>query len=160
MDEQERRMRAAIVAEAETWIGTPYISNAVIKGRRGGTDCGMLLIGVYGALGFVPKEFDPRPYAPDWHVHRNEEKYIEFVERFATEVDIPPKRIPLPGDLMMFHIGRVFAHAAIITDWPNAIHAVSQDSVLPVDILANNTGKRALANVPWRVFSPRSFDIG
>lgn len=160
MDEQERTMREKIVAEAESWIGTPYISNAVVKGRRGGTDCAMLLIGVYGNLGFVPKEFDPRPYAPDWHVHKNEEKYMEYVKRFADEVPGPPERMPLPGDLVMFHIGRVFAHGAIITNWPNAIHAVAEDHVLPIDISKNTTGKRALARVPQKFFSPRSINLG
>jgi cell wall-associated NlpC family hydrolase len=151
MDEAEARQ--AIVREAQTWIGTPYHSNALVKGPRGGTDCAMLLIGVYGNVGLIPKDFDPRPYPPQWHVHRNEEKYLNYVLEFVKEVDGPPARIPKPGDLVMFKLGRVFAHGAIVVDWPNVIHAIGDDRVLPEDISKNTTGKRAFANVPQRFFS-------
>ena len=149
----EDETRAAIVREAQSWIGTPYISNACIKGPRGGTDCAMLLVGVYGNLDLIPKEFDPRPYPPQWHVHRNEEKYMNIVRSFAGEVAEPPGRKPLPGDVVMFKIGRVFAHGAIVVDWPHVVHAVSEDHVLPEDISKNTTGKRALWLMPKTFFS-------
>ena len=81
MSESEVRQR--IVDEAKSWVGTPYVSNGMIKGKRGGTDCAMFPLAVYAACGLIPKEFDPRPYPPQWHVHRNEEKYVEYVLRFA-----------------------------------------------------------------------------
>lgn len=144
-------MRSAIVAEAKSWIGTPYLSNALVKG--GGTDCAMLLVGVYGNVGLVPKEFDPRPYPPQWHVHRNEEKYLSYILQFVKEVKGPPERVPLPGDLVMFKIGLVFAHGAIVTEWPNVIHALGNSAVVPDDISKNTIGKRALWLVPKRFFS-------
>jgi cell wall-associated NlpC family hydrolase len=145
----EEEARKAIVAEAKTWVGTPYISNGLVKGPRGGTDCAMLLIGVYGNVGLIPKEFDPRPYPPQWHVHRNEEKYLTYVLGFVKEIEGPPK----PGDLAMFKVGLVFAHGAIVTDWPNVIHALGNDQVVPEDISKSTIGKRALARVPQRFFS-------
>lgn len=151
----ESKLRAAIVAETNSWIGTPYVSNALIKGRRGGTDCAMLFIGVYQNVGLVPKDFDPRPYPPDWHVHRNEEKYLGYVQMFANEVAPPPERMPLPGDVVVFKIGRVFAHGAIIVDWPNVVHAVGNDMVSPMDISKDIAGKRALWLMPKRFFSPK-----
>lgn len=160
MNEQEAALRAAIVVEAWSWVGTPYVDNGMIKGPRGGTDCAMLLVGVYGSLGFVPKEFDPRPYPSDWHVHRNEEKYMNYVRSFADEVPGPPLRMPLPGDLVMFKVGRVFAHGAIIVAWPNVIHAVGADRVLPEDISTNTTGKRALWRLDKTFFKVRSFAVG
>ena len=147
----EDEARKAIVAEAKTWIGTRYVSNGMVK--EAGTDCAMILVGVYGGLGLIPPQFDPRPYPAQWHLHRNIEKYLEAILAFATEVEKPPKRAPKPGDVVMFKIGKVFAHAAIITDWPNVIHAVGGSGVLPEDISKNNTGKRALANVEQRFFS-------
>lgn len=145
--------RAAIVREAESWIGTPYVSNGMVKGRRGGVDCGMMPIAVYAALGYIPKEFDPRPYSPQWHVHMFEEKYVEYILRFAMEVLAPPERIPLPGDFVLFKMGLLFAHGAIITDWPNVIHAVGNDRVTPEDISKNVVGKRALWLADKRFFS-------
>jgi cell wall-associated NlpC family hydrolase len=145
----EAEGRAAIVMEAMTWIGTPYVSNAMVKGRRGGTDCAMLLVGVYGNVGLVPKGFDPRPYPPQWHVHKSEEKYMNYVLSFAKEIQGPPK----PGDVVMFKIGQVHAHGAIVTQWPNVIHAIGNSSVLPDDVSKNTTGKRALWLVPKRFFS-------
>jgi cell wall-associated NlpC family hydrolase len=43
--------RAAVVAEAKTWIGTPYHHAADVKGH--GVDCAMLLVRIYGDLGLV-----------------------------------------------------------------------------------------------------------
>lgn len=151
MDEAETR--AKIVEEAKSWIGTPYVSNGMIKGRRGGTDCAMFPLAVYSAVGLVPSTFDPRPYPPQWHVHRNEEKYMDYVRQFAKEVLGPPERQPLPGDFVMFKIGHVFAHGAIVVDWPLIVHAVGNASVLPEDVSKNTTGKRALWNVPKFFFS-------
>lgn len=153
MEQQEAETRAKIVAEAQSWIGTPYVSNGMIKGKRGGTDCAMLLVGVYGNLGLIPKEFDPRPYPPYWHVHKSEERYLGAILAFVTEVAGPPIRAPLPGDVVLFQIGRLFAHGAIVTDWPNVIHAIGNDAVLPEDISKSTTGKRALAHVPQKFFS-------
>lgn len=150
----EADARAKIVLEAESWIGTPYVSNAMVKGKNGGgTDCAMLLIAVYGNLGLIPKEFDPRPYPPQWHVHRNEEKYIGGVLGFAKEVAAPPIRAPKPGDVVMFKLGRVFAHGAIIVDWPMVIHAIGNGVVMKEDVSKSTTGKRALARVPQRFFT-------
>lgn len=152
--QSEVELRQKIVEEAQTWIGTPYVSNGMVKGRNGGgTDCAMLLVGVYGELGLIPKEFDPRPYPPHWHVHRDEEKYINYILPFVHEVDSPPIRKPLPGDVVMFKIGRVFAHGAIIINWPKVIHAVGNAMVTMDDISKMTVGKRALALVPQRFFS-------
>ena len=57
----ELRQRAAVVAAARAWIGTPYHHMADIKGV--GVDCAMLLVRVYCDLGLV-EHFDPRPYTP------------------------------------------------------------------------------------------------
>ena len=155
MSESEVRQR--IVDEAKSWVGTPYVSNGMIKGKRGGTDCAMFPLAVYAVCGLIPKEFDPRPYPPQWHVHRNEEKYVEYVLRFADEVKGPPERMPLAGDFVMFKIGHLFAHGAIVIAWPTVIHAVGGAMVVPEDVSKNTTGKRALWLVPKHFFVPKGF---
>ena len=144
----EAEARQAIVAEATSWIGTPYRSNAMMKGKGGGTDCAMFLIAVYSKLGLIP-EFDPRPYSPQWHIHRSEELYLSHMLKHATEFTGPPK----VGDVAMFKIGKVFAHGAIVVGWPMVIHALGNTTVMRDDISKNSIGRWALARVPQRFFT-------
>ena len=65
-----------MVAEARTWIKTPWRHMAAIKGA--GVDCAMLLAAVYVATGLV-KPFDPRPYPMDWMLHRDDERFLGFL---------------------------------------------------------------------------------
>lgn len=99
--------RAAVVAAARAWIGTPYHHCADIKGV--GVDCAMLLVRVFCDLGLVAP-FDPRPYAWDWHLHRSEERYLAALLERAHAVDAPE-----PGDIVLFHIGRTYSHGGIVT---------------------------------------------
>src|SRR3954449_10860627 len=55
--------RAAVVAEARSWIGTRYRHQGSLKGV--GCDCLGLVRGVWRAcIGEEPER--PPPYAPDW----------------------------------------------------------------------------------------------
>lgn len=153
MDER----RHLIITEATSWIGTPYISNGMIKGPRGGVDCGMILKACYAVVGLVPSEYDPRPYPPLWHVHRREEKYLSILQMFAEETKGPPERLPLPADLVLFKYGNCFSHSGIVIKWPMIIHAMGGDRVCPVDILTSSVGKFALNNVEQRFFRPKGF---
>ncbi len=88
-NENEAEQRAAVVAEARSWIGTRYHNCADVKGA--GVDCGMLLVRVFVDTGLC-QPFDPRPYPPDWHLHRSEEKYLGFLFDRCHEVFL----LPLP----------------------------------------------------------------
>lgn len=105
MNEQEQR--EAVAAEARSWIGTPYHSQADIKGV--GVDCGMLLVRVFIDTGLC-EPFDPLPYSSDWMLHRSEEKYLGFVFDRTKEV-----LEPRPGDVMVFRYGRCYSHGGIVT---------------------------------------------
>ncbi|SEJ56168.1 hypothetical protein [Frateuria terrea] len=96
-----------IVAEARRWLDTPYRHQADVLGV--GVDCAMLPVRVLTALGLIPAEVEPRPYAPDWHLHRSEEKYLGWVKRFADPVEAPQI-----GDLVLFRVGRCFSHGGIV----------------------------------------------
>lgn len=107
MTETESEQRARIVAEARSWLRTPYRNCADIKGV--GVDCGMLIVRVFVDTGLC-EPFDPRPYAPDWHLHRSEERYLGFVFDRCCEV-IEPQ----PGDVIVYKYGRCYSHGGIIT---------------------------------------------
>jgi uncharacterized protein (DUF433 family) len=103
----EAAQRARVVAEARTWIGTPYHHAADVK--RHGVDCAMILIRVYCDLGIV-ESFDPRPYTRDWFMHRGEEKYLGHLFGRSKEV-----RQPGLGDIVVFQMGRCYGHAGIVS---------------------------------------------
>ena len=104
----EAAERAAVVAEARTWIRTPWVHMAAVKGA--GVDCAMLLAKVYIAVGLV-EDFDPRPYPPDWYLHRSGERFLGTLFDRSHQVAKPEV-----GDVMMLRIGRCFSHGAIVTN--------------------------------------------
>jgi len=107
MMDLEAAERAAVVAAARAWIGTPYHNCADIKGI--GVDCGMLLVRVFVDSGLCAP-FDPRPYPVDWHLHRGEERYLGFVFDRAHEVGRPQI-----GDVMVLRYGRCYSHGGIVS---------------------------------------------
>jgi cell wall-associated NlpC family hydrolase len=108
--------RQRVVAESKTWLRTPYHHMGRIKG--GGTDCLMLLAEVYEATGVI-RHVDVPFYPPDWNLHRDSERYLQGLMRYAREIGGPPQ----DGDVAVFKFGRCFAHGAIVVSWPRLIHA-------------------------------------
>lgn len=146
-DLTESELRAAIVAEAESWIGTKYHNHARVKGV--GVDCGQLLLGVYGAVGILPVDFDVGYYPEQWHMNRDEERYLGIVKSFGHEIPGPPK----PGDAVMFKFGKCFSHGGIVTEWPMIVHAIRLANVTLENVERCTFGPRALANIPRKYFS-------
>lgn len=110
------QQRAAVVAEAMAWEGTPRRHMGRVKGA--GVDCAQFPYCVYRAEGLVP-EIPLSWYPPDWHCHRrNGQMYLEMVLRHLHEVEVPG-----PGDLVLFLMGDAYAHGALVLDWPRIIHA-------------------------------------
>ncbi len=134
--------RVGVIAEAESWLGTPYHHMARVKGI--GCDCMTLLTAVYHAAGIVP-EIEIPFYPPDWHLHRSAERYLDGLLRYACEIEEPPR----PSDVALFKFGRCFSHGAIVTDWPCLIHAWHAGGVLRGDAT-----QPLLAGRPVRFFDP------
>lgn len=108
--------RNQVVAEARSWIGTPYRGWSCLKGA--GTDCGQLIYGVFRACGLVPEVTLPKDYSLQVAQHRASTEYIETVDKYFR--DIPESEVQ-PGDLVVYKLGHAFAHAAIIVSWPSFI---------------------------------------
>jgi cell wall-associated NlpC family hydrolase len=125
-------MREKVIAEARSWIGTPYHNCADIKGV--GVDCGMLLVRVFVDLGLA-EPFDPRPYTHDWHMHRDEERYLDLVLPRARRATTP--RI---GDVMLFRVGRSYSHGGLISrlDPLTIIHASLPSRVVLEEAVERN----------------------
>ena len=142
----EASARAAVVAEARRWIGTPYHPCADLPGV--GIDCGMLLVRVFVDSGMC-SPFDPRPYAPDWHLHRGEERYLGFILDRCAE-----RAAGAPGDVVVFRYGRCYAHGGIVTAAAplTIVHAFSPAGCVLEDVVPTNAVLRDPARAP-RFFS-------
>jgi cell wall-associated NlpC family hydrolase len=113
--------RQRVVSIAKTWLRTPYVHMGRVKGA--GCDCATLIAEVYEEAGLVPR-VDLDYYSPQWHLHRDAERYLDRVLSYASVVEEP-----LPGDVVLFRFGRTFSHGAIVVDWPKIIHAYVGASV-------------------------------
>lgn len=110
--------RAAVIAEALTWRGTPWRHMADKKGA--GVDCLMLLVRAFVDTGAIAA-VDPRPYPQQWFLHHDEERYIKGVlGAGAREIG---KADAQPGDVALFRFGRCYSHGGIIVDGRDFVHA-------------------------------------
>lgn len=141
----ELSQRAAVVAEARKWIGTPYHHEADVRGH--GVDCGMLIVRCFVDTGVVPP-FDPRPYPQFWYLHRSEEKYLGFVLDRCTAREEGEEM--QPGDVVVWRIGRCFSHGAIAVAPDRIVHAYSHYGSCVEDSI--NCGP--LTEHKRRVFNP------
>jgi cell wall-associated NlpC family hydrolase len=116
----EAAQRAAVVAEAHSWLRTPYHHMGRVKGLRGGVDCAMLLAEVYERAGVMAR-VEVQHYPRDWHLHRRDERFLSYILPRAVEIAGPAQ----PGDVVTYQIGLGFAHAAIVIEpgWPAIIHS-------------------------------------
>jgi cell wall-associated NlpC family hydrolase len=105
-----------IIAEANSWVGTPYHHHGRLKGV--GVDCAMLLAEIFERSGIVP-HVDPGVYPPQFGMHRSEERFIGFVEQYGLEVDSP-----VAGGVVLFRYGRCFSHGGVIVENGLFVHAV------------------------------------
>jgi cell wall-associated NlpC family hydrolase len=80
---------------------------------------------VYERVGVIRRAAPPH-YTPDWHMHRDAERYIDGLLGYAREIDGPP----LPGDVALFKFGRTHSHGTIVVQWPRLIHAYWQIGVV------------------------------
>ncbi len=126
-----------------------------------GVDCAMLLVRVYCDLNLI-EPFDPRPYTRDWMLHRDEEKYLGFLLSRARTVEEPGR-----GDVILFKVGRCFAHGGIVTktDPLTMTHAYSQagfvieDEVEPLPARPAATRLRELLGGAMSWFSRKKSDV-
>lgn len=154
-------MRDLVISAARSWLNTPYHHMAKVKGA--GVDCGQLVIASFEEAGLI-EAFDPGYYTCDWHLHRDEDHYIEAMERHLVRLDDSEASInervaqnyatPSPGDVLAFKVGRTFSHGGIITRWPFFIH-----SSLPAGIVEEIDVRNSyVADRPCRVYTFEGYE--
>lgn len=111
--------RAAALAEAQRWIGTPYRHQASVQGA--GADCLGLVRGVWRAL--YGAEPAPVPaYAADWAERTSSETLLTAANTCLIALDRSQAR---PGDVLVFRYGAAHPakHCAILSAPERMIHA-------------------------------------
>jgi NlpC/P60 family putative phage cell wall peptidase len=103
--------RSAILAEARTWIGTPYRHQASVKGV--GCDCFGLIRGVWRAL-YGPEPEAVPAYSRDWGSVTGKEEMLASARRHLVEIDGSAIE---PGNVIVFRIrrGTVAKHCGIVS---------------------------------------------
>jgi NlpC/P60 family putative phage cell wall peptidase len=120
----------SVVAEARSWIGTPYQHQASLKGV--GCDCLGLVRGVWRAtIGAEPEPVPP--YAPDWAEAASGEPLAEAALRHLVAID---RGAFGAGDILLFRwrAGAAAKHAAIVTAPDRMVHAHDGAAVAEVAI--------------------------
>jgi cell wall-associated NlpC family hydrolase len=97
--------RADVVAQARTWLGTPYHHQARLKGK--GVDCAGLVICVARELGMVPPDFDVPPYPrqPDGR------SMLAHCDAFMTRIDLVDMAA---GDVIVLRFEQDPQHMGIV----------------------------------------------
>jgi NlpC/P60 family putative phage cell wall peptidase len=133
----KRPIGELIVAEALTWVGTPYRHQGSQRGV--GCDCLGLVRGVW--LSIYGREAErPGPYAPDWAEANGGDALLDAARRHCREkacVDMQP------GDLLVFRwrADAPAKHAGILVAANRFIHAYQGHAVL-VSALAPQWARR------------------
>lgn len=104
-------MRAAVVAAARGWLGTPYRHQASLRGE--GADCLGLIRGVWREL-FGPEPESLPPYRPDWAEVGGAETLLAAARRWLAEIPVEGARA---GDVVLFRMapGAAAKHCAVLS---------------------------------------------
>lgn len=124
-------VRDVIIAEARSWIGTPYHHQAALRGV--GCDCLGLVRGVWRAVyGSDPEH--PPAYSRDWAETRHEETLADAASRHMILLALDAFEL---GDLLLFAINdnAPAKHCAILVSADRMIHAIESHPVAEVSLV-------------------------
>lgn len=122
--------RAEVVAEARSWIGTPFHHHACVKGV--GVDCIHLAIGVCKMIGIISREYE----APAYSMTPDGVSLQQHCDRNMTRVRMDEMQ---PGDLCLFAISLDPQHVGIVGDYryggKSIIHALCGRGVVETRLM-------------------------
>lgn len=119
MDHECGVSRAAIIAEARSWIGTPYRHQASVKAVA--ADCLGFVRGIWRAFyGAEPTKVPP--YAADWAEGGHIETLYQAASAWLFEVPIGAMQ---PGDVLLFRWrpNLPMKHCAVLVTPRRIVHA-------------------------------------
>jgi cell wall-associated NlpC family hydrolase len=122
---QNRDRESQLFAESESWIGTPFLHRAAVKGV--GVDCVQLAASILKACEVIgPYNFGEYPL--DWGQHQTESLLTGWLDRSPAFVRLAggPGRM---GDVVCFTVGKCVQHCGIMRGSLGFIHVLSRGRV-------------------------------
>lgn len=135
---------AALQAEAETWLGTPFRPHSKAKGRSGGVDCIHLCERIFVAIGLFAAGFTFPRLPMDYSMHQDNSIILEYLRgqgRAGQAIDpqskllasvfeeVGPDAEHMPGDLSSILIGKCSHHLCLGFDNRRLIHVFAKADV-------------------------------
>jgi len=163
-DSVEVSQRAAVVAEARSWVGTRFRWRAAIKdatGRGGGADCASMIAETYRVTGvFDPGQAEYFSPLTDQSDDTSTEVYLLRVLRHAEELTSARVgqidwSVVGPGDMAIIKIGgsKIFWHGGIITQLAplQLVHCIGANGCREVNPLTHPVwlGQPPRYFTPW-----------
>ena len=136
--------RAQLIAEARSWLGTPYQTHQSCKGA--GCDCGGFCYGVWKACGLLPESAQPARMSAQWYLHKTDEIIVRSLQSYGA-VEIPMADAK-SGDVLTFQYGRAQSHMAFLLPRGQIIHSYAYKHVVCIDPLESLIPRHPHA---WRV---------
>jgi NlpC/P60 family putative phage cell wall peptidase len=107
-----------IVAQARTWLGTPFHHQARLKGK--GCDCLGLIVGVVDELGLKDRN-GMKLAAYDEVTYSKEPDGAYLIQKLTGLLEEVPIAEARAGDLALFKVRENPQHLAILTDYEGGL---------------------------------------
>ncbi len=107
----------ALRAAAASWLGTPFMGNAAVKGA--GVSCQTLVASIYIESGFLPPDFEIVKAPMDWSHAQTESLVVKAVSSLPHFFKPIEGMSLATGDLVGFKIGGCVHHCGIVVDAGN-----------------------------------------
>ena len=135
---------AEVVAEARTWIGTPAVPQAGVRGI--GADCGGIhrgLLRTWGITLTFPDEHVATLRAMDWYLHTRREWFYEafVLSELMEEVPVAQRQL---SDTLLLGFGR-----------NPASHATLLSQIAPQEMVLHTDPRRGIVEVPLAPYAQR-----
>lgn len=136
--------QAALLAEAESWVGTPFFGNGASKGV--GVSCQKLAWSLYRACGFGPEDV---PDVPMSHARFSEVSLVtEFLQGRADFQLLTVEQSVGVGDLLTFRLPKAIHHVGVLVK-PGVFVSALHGPGVALRPLADPTWRGRLAQI-WR----------
>lgn len=127
-----------LTAIAESWVGTPFIPHASVRGV--GVDCVHLVGDILREAGLV-SDYKFHAYRCDAGMHQEESGVIEWLMLRQDFVRTDGSRIQA-GDVLTFRVGRVAHHVGLAVGPARFIHATRASGTIISSLRDSTYAKR------------------
>ena len=143
--------QAGLRAVAQSWLGTPFMPNAAVKGS--GVSCQKLVGAIYIEAGFLPKNFSVPETAMDWSNAHRDSLMASFMETLPEFETLTPGTSAQPGDMVGFKLGGCVHHCGLVVGADGKfIHCLRGHGVMFSSLRDASYLKRA--TIIWRPICP------